>query len=294
MKVLITGANGFLGKYLCQAFNGYEIDTIGLKDCDINLNLSIEIPHSCKHYNIVIHAAGKAHMLPKSSKEEEDFFRVNVDGTKNLIYGLENSTSLPEKLIFMSTVAVYGKETGWLIDETHPLEGSSHYAKSKIKAEEFLLEWGSIKGVDITVLRLPLLVGQNPPGNLGSMISAIRKGYYFSIGDGSARRSMVLADDVAQLIASNKIMSGIYNLTDGNHPSFRELELLITGQLNTKIKSIPKWLTKIACKLGDHVRLMPINSYKLEKLTSTLTFSDKKAREEMNWKPKSVIESFKI
>ena len=78
--------------------------------------------------------------------------------------------------------------------------GGTPYADSKIQAEELLREWGKLNNVNMLILRLPLLVGENPPGNLGSMIRAIKKGYYFRIGDGSARRSMVLAEDIAEVV----------------------------------------------------------------------------------------------
>jgi GlcNAc-P-P-Und epimerase len=293
-KILITGANGFFGNYLKQAFYKQMTDTLGLATCDINFDISTGIPELKSRYELVIHAAGKAHVIPKSHKEKSEFHYINFNGTRNLVTALENTGFLPIKFVFVSTVAVYGKESGLLIDESCPLKGKSPYATSKIAAENYLLDWGFKNGVEITILRLPLLVGQNPPGNLGLMINAIRTGYYFSLGDGSTRRSMVLAEDVANLLASDKLRPGIYNLSDGYHPSFRELEELIAEQLGKNIRTMPQGLIKIACKAGDYFCLLPINSLKYQKLISTFTISDIKARAEMNWAPRLVIDSFKI
>jgi len=107
------------------------------------------------------------------------------------------------------------------------LNGYSPYAISKIKAEEFLKEWGEKWGVQILILRLPLVAGINPPGNLGRMIKAIHKGTYFSIGGGQAKKSMVLAEDIAQLLKDLPVKRGMYNLTDVTQPSLRQLEELL-------------------------------------------------------------------
>jgi len=74
-----------------------------------------------------------------------------------------------------------------------------------------------------TILRLPLVVGLNPPGNLGAMIKGIRIGFCFNIADFSAKKSMALAKDVAQFIPRIALIGGFYNLTDGIHPNFYDL-----------------------------------------------------------------------
>ena len=294
MNILITGASGFLGNHLKNSFDSKLYHTLDIVNSTFDTNIAKEIPKLTESYNTVIHIAGKAHIIPKNSEQEQEFYDINYTGTKNIVSALSNSKALPKKFVFISTVAVYGLEAGELINETQPLKGSTSYAKSKILAEDFLMDWGAKNNVGVTILRLPLLVGKNPPGNLGAMIKAIRKGYYFRIGDGSTRRSMVLAEDIGKLIASDNLKPGIYNLTDGHHPSFKEIEDLIAKQLNKRIKTMPKWIIQTACKIGDRLSYFPINSYKYEKLTSTLTFSDERARKEMNWNPRSVIEGFEL
>jgi hypothetical protein len=139
-------------------------------------------------------------------------------------------------------------------------------------------------------LRLPLLVGKNPPGNLGTMIKAIKKGYYFNIGGGNSKKSMVLAEDVARFIPVIAPVGGTYNLTDGEHPSFSALSFAIA---NKKIINLPLFVVKIIGYLGDVIGAKaPINSTKVKKMTSDLTFDDSKARE-MGWKPQPVLEYLK-
>lgn len=294
MNILLTGANGFLGSYIKKAFSTDALTTLGLAGCDITSNLSEEVPEFKNTFDMVVHAAAKAHIVPRSPQESEDFFKVNVQGTRNLLIALEHIGKLPATLVFISTVAVYGVDTGNMIDETAPLSGGTPYAVSKIKAEELLRNWGAQNKVNILILRLPLLVGENPPGNLGSMIKAIKKGYYFRIGDGSARRSMVLAEDIAQFIAGSAGYNGTYNLTDGYHPSFKEIEEVIAAQTGKRIKAIPAFLANAVAKAGDFIPGFPLNTNKLSKLTQSLTFSDAKAREKLGWNPRKVTDHFSI
>lgn len=292
--VLISGANGFFGRYLTHAFINQKVETIGLSSCTINHNLAYSKPVFNYPYNKVVHAAGKAHSLPRNKEEEESFYQINYTGTINLTKAFDQMNHWPHQFVFISTVGVYGIDEGELLDENTPLAGHLPYQKSKIMAEQYLQKWAARHQIQLTILRLPLLVGKNPPGNLGAMIKAIKSGYYFRIGTASARRSMVLAEDVAALVASNKLKPGIFNLTDGIHPPYQELEDQIANQLNKNIKTIPYTLVKAAAGIGDYLSFLPINNYKLQKLQSTLTFSDQKARTHLNWKPRSVIENLII
>jgi len=288
-EFLITGANGFLGKYIVNAASNRSFRTLGLSGCDYNVDLSTMVPEFEETFSKVIHAAGLAHIQPESKKTDQRFFEVNEIGTANLLKGLEKFPHPPKSLVFISTVAVYGLDEGENLDESTLLRGNTPYALSKIKAEELITNYGTKHNVKTLILRLPLIVGKNPPGNLGSMICALKKGYYFGIDDGSARRSMVLATDVASLVVFGTGKSGIYNLTDGQHPSISDFEKALATRLNRKIKHIPDQLVRVAAKTGDYMRFIPINTLRYKKINSTLTFSDEKARHELNWNPRPVL-----
>jgi nucleoside-diphosphate-sugar epimerase len=296
MSILVTGSNGFLGHYVCEAFNKKKIvyDTIGRNSAnnvifdfekDKNLILS-------NQYSSVVHIAGKAHFVPKNEADIDSFHNVNAEGTRILLKALENQTNLTQ-FVFISSVAVYGLSEGNLINENYELKAKDPYGLSKIQAEKFITDWCKNKGITYYILRLPLIVGNKAPGNLGAMLNGIKNYRYARIGDGIAKKSMVLAKDIADLITSIEGESGIYNLTDGYHPSVKELEVKISKFYNKKIIAIPNIIAIILAKLGDFMgNKAPINSLKLKKITATLTFSDEEARKKLKWNPNKVLESW--
>lgn len=296
-KLLFTGASGFLG-YNIRPILGkvYDTHTIGLTDeDDIKFNLAEAVPPINTHYDVVLHAAGKAHTVPKTEAEKQAFYDVNYQGTINLCNALENA-GLPKALIFISTVAVYGCEYGELIDEEYPLNGITPYADSKIKAEQFLSEWCSNHSVKLAILRPSLLAGKNAPGNLGAMVNGIRKGRYMNIAGGKVKKSILMAEDIARLLPILEEKGGIYNVCDSYQPTFGEIAASIARQLGKRAPiSIPYWIAWCMAKVGDLFgENAPINTYKLEKMTNSLTFSNEKARKELGWEPLDVLTNYTI
>ncbi len=288
---LITGGSGFLGRVLLEELGG-SVQTLGRSGATYCADLATETPELKGGFDIVVHAAGKAHSVPRTQAEAKAFFEVNLEGTKNLARGLERSSALPRAIIFISTVAVYGLESGANITEAHPLQGTSPYALSKIQAEAFLQTWGQHTGVRIGILRLPLVVGPNPPGNLGAMIEGIKTGRYLRIGRGETRKSVVLAADLPQVFPKLAEKGGVFNLSDGHHPSFAELEATICQRLGKPLpRALPLSVAKALGKLGDLAGgRAPVTSAKVQKLTSELTFDDAKARNILGWRPRRAVD----
>jgi nucleoside-diphosphate-sugar epimerase len=293
--ILITGITGYLGRNFQNKLEkiGKEFNTIGKNSkCDVYCDISKDIPvvSEIKLFSAIYHIAGKAHAIPRNFTEEEEFYNVNVNGTKNLMQGIDVwvKSSIgrvyPKQFVFVSTVAVYGLEEGATISEDQVLEPTSVYGKSKLEAEKLVLDWGMKRGVNILILRLPLIFGFGAPGNLGAMEKAIQKGYYFRIGTGNAVRSMVDVEQLSDFLVNlNGSESGTYNLVS-YHRSFKEVEQIFSDKFHKRIKLIPSWLAKFAAKLGDVIPGFPLNSYRLKKLESSLTFDCSKAEQQLGWK----------
>ena len=293
-KLLFTGGTGFLGHNVRPLLDKmYEITTCGITpDDDIKANLAKEAPVL---YDVVLHACGKAHVVPKTEAEKQAFYDVNLRGTIHLCDALE-VVGMPKVLIFISTVAVYGCEFGELVTEKHPLDGTTPYAKSKIQAEEYLTEWCERHHVTLGILRPSLLAGKDAPGNLGAMVNGVKKGFYMNIAGGKVVKSILMAEDIANLVPLLEEKGGVYNVCDTNQPSFGQLSESVAKQLGKgKPLNIPYWMAWCMAKIGDLLgNKAPINSYKLEKMTKNLTFSNDKARKELNWEPLDVLTNYII
>ena len=291
---LVTGANGFLGQIVVSQLEQPYV-TLSRSNAIYRTDLAREVPELTEAPEVVLHIAGKAHSVPDTEQEAQAFFDVNLRGTQNLVKGLERLGTLPRAFLFISTVAVYGADKGTNISETHPLKGDTPYALSKIQAEAFLETWGEQQKVQIGILRLPLIAGPNPPGNLGAMIRGIRTGKYLRFGQGATRKSVVLAEDIASVLPALSERGGTYNLTDGYHPSFAELENEISRQLGkSPPRAVPLPVAHLLGKVGDVVGRFPVNSATIEKMTSDLTFDDTKARNTIGWKPRRVLDYLEI
>lgn len=296
-KLLFTGGTGFLGKNARPILDKmYEVTTCGITPDDmIKVNFVTDVPNLPERYDVVLHACGKVHILPKTAEEIKSFFDVNYQGTINLCKGLEK-VGVPKALVFISTVAVYGCDFGELITEDHPLNGETPYAKSKIQAEEYLTEWCKQHNVVLGILRPSLLAGKGAPGNLGAMVNGVKKGFYMNIAGGKVVKSILMAEDIANIMPKLVEKGGIYNVCDTFQPSFGQISESVAKQLcRSKPLNIPYWIAWCMAKVGDLLgNKAPINSYKLEKMTQSLTFSNEKARKELSFEPLDVLANYKI
>lgn len=296
-SLLLTGGTGFVGRNIAPELRcKYRVTLCGRSaGNDVQVDLAKEIPRLPSRFDIVVHAAGKAHSSPRTSEEAQTFFDVNIQGTKNLCAALE-AVGVPDSLVYLSSVAVYGCEEGEDIDESHPLNGTTPYALSKIEAEKYLTRWCREHGVTLSILRPSLIAGPNPPGNLGAMISGIRSGRYLSIGQARARKSVLMVHDLAVLVELISRKGGVYNVCGDLNPTFGQLEELIAEQVGAKrIIAVPYWVMRICARIGDMLGpKAPVNSAKLAKITKSLTFSNQKAKRELRWTPTDVLLTFHI
>ncbi len=293
---MLTGASGFLGSIIVSHLQSFaDVITLGRSvENAIQANITEEIPR-LPPCDVVIHAAGKAHMIPQTALEKQMFMDVNFQGTVNLCRALEknHSTAPVKTFVFISSVSVYGLDEGESISEEVELLGDTPYAKSKIKAESFLRDWSEQQGCNLVILRLPLIVGSNPVGNLAKLIEGVKSKKYLNIDGGKARKSMVLGEDVAALIGNLGTHSGTFNLTDTFNPSFKEVSDLVSEKLGqSKPLNIPMIIARPLGWIGDVFKFFPVNSGMITKMTTNLTFDSSKAVEILGWQPRKVLSNF--
>lgn len=279
VSVLLVGAYGLLGGYIRKEFEKENLQTLGMNPKnDYKTDLSKDVPQIRKQYDLVIFNAGVI--------DEKYALSKNSAFTKNLICGL--NIYPPKYMVYISSLSVYGLEYGEDIDESYPLNPTTDYGRSKMFAEQELQRWCNEKGTILTILRPAMIFGNGVHGKAKEMFDAIIQGRYFHITENQARRSIVMADDVAKAVRLLYDKGGIYNVTDGYNPTIIELADSMAANVytNKRIMSCPlKWL-KIAAKIGDTITPLGrlLNTEKLKILTSTLIFSNKKLTDMTNMK----------
>jgi nucleoside-diphosphate-sugar epimerase len=285
-KILITGSSGFIAKNLISYLSkNYLIKTLSLNSKDYKIDLSNEVPNIIEKFDIIIIVAGIAH------KNVKNKYNLNINIIQNFLNGF-SLDKLPKKIVLISSVSVYGLSKGDKIDENYPLRAFDSYGKSKIVIETITDNWCKINNVQCTILRLPLVVGSDTPGNFKLLLRNIKSGFILLINNGSNRKSILHIDDLCRFIIKSSYYPGIYNLTDGINPSISQLTKKLNNDYNKKnIYNIPFFLPLIFSYIGS-IFFLPINYNFFLKYTSTLTFDDSKARNTFNWKPESVLTKY--
>lgn len=281
--ILITGAQGMLGRFLCNEYIDCKVTTLGLDSAnDIACDLAGGKPALDSRFDTIIHAAG--------STCNEQAIEVNLNGTINLCKALINNP--PRQFVFISSVQVYGIDSREDIDESTPANPTTLYGSSKLQAEQYLTQWCNSHNVVLSILRPALIMGTGMKGTLLSMIKGISDGYYFHIKGNDARRSIVHAKDVAKAARLIAPIGGTFNLTDNTHPTVHDLAEAIAHRIGGKrIYTLPRWCVNLAASMGDIMGgKAPLSSKKLQQLTTTLTFNSDAISKAIDWSPVNVAD----
>lgn len=261
---------------------------------DIKADLATSAPKIDDTFTRVIHCAGITPGPTRPINTPDIFAIGNVQGTSNLLSGLNSKK--PKSFVLISSASVYGRSSGDLINESTPLLATSEYAKSKRDSEQLVTQWCEEHDIDLTIVRLPLVVGTGAPGTLGQLINAIQRRRFVIPGNGCARKSMVLATDIADWLIGNPTVKGTFNLTDQQDPSYAQLCDAITTHLDlSKVPRIPSAIMRVASWLGDAGGVvlnknLPYNSIVHNQLSKSLTFSSDAATAQ-GWAPHSTLKS---
>lgn len=308
---LVTGGNSFIGRHLINILiqKGVKISIlvrnkkdipikwnnnyIKILDGDITSKSSLKAIYN-SDVDVIFHLASYVHRKPKSEDEIRYVFKVNVEGTKNL---LDSLCPTVKHIVFFSSVSVYGIESGFDIDELVKTDPVTTYGITKLKAEAIIRDWGKEENVKTTSLRMPLVYGPGNKGNIYKMVEAIDRGRFVMMGRGENKKSMVYVGNVTDaalaVVDRQRANNEVYVVTDGVDYTVKDLYETIAKGLGKKPLpfyipiSIAKGLAKIGDVGGNIIRKsLPFNSEVLGKLTSSLTFSPRKIQEELDFKPR--------
>jgi nucleoside-diphosphate-sugar epimerase len=271
--IYLTGSSGFVGRNLIDYLGSQYTINKG------NRNNPIVISES-----IVIHLAGKAHDLKKSLMPDE-YYQVNTELTKKYFDAFLASNA--KIFITLSSVKAVADKVESELNEDYIANPLTHYGKSKLLAEQYILSSKIPEWKRVYILRPCMIHGPGNKGNLNLLYKIVSKGVPWPLGAFANKRSFCSIDNLCfiinELIQNDQIPSGVYNIADDDAVSTVELVDLIADSIGKKaiIWNIPQFLIKTVSRLGDIVRL-PLNTERLNKLTETYLVSNKKITSAIN------------
>ena len=299
MNILVTGANGFVGRSLVNTLLNTEHNVISgvrknpLKklNCEYRIIGSLEgntrWTSILKDIDVIVHAAARVHVMKDESTDPLNEFReVNVEGTLNLArQALEAGV---KRFIFISSIKVNGEST----ELGHPYTADSQpnptdpYGISKYEAELGLLELAKTTALEVVIIRPTLVYGKNVKGNFKSLIKWTHKGLPLPIGGIKQNlRSLVSVDNLTDFIVTcidhNNAKNQIFLISDDDDISTAGLLEEISKGLGVKNKALPipaSVINKAATVLGKPGIA--------QRLSGSLQVDISKAKDLLGWKPK--------
>ena len=272
-NIFITGAGGFVGKNIIEYFKSNYSFTIFNKDESILINS-----------DIVLHLAGKAHDFKNVSNPNE-YYIVNTELSKTIFDAFILSNA--KVFITLSSVKAAADTLDSVLTEDYITNPNTHYGKSKLLAEEYILSKSIPNDKRVYILRPCMINGPGNKGNLNLLYKMVSNGFPWPLGAFDNMRSFCNIDNLCfiinELIQNENIPSGIYNVADDEPLSTNDLIKLISISQNKKYKiwKVPVSLIKLFSKLGDLFKL-PLNSERLSKLTETYIVSNAKIKTVIN------------
>jgi nucleoside-diphosphate-sugar epimerase len=273
--LLITGSSGFVGRNMQLYFNEWRDEytfipvsreILNQDDEEKIKNLIVDGQDSA-----IIHLAGKAHDLKKISSSSE-YYTVNTKLTKKVFDAFLTSES--RCFIFLSSVKAVADEVEGSLTEDYIPNPITHYGKSKLLAEEYILSKKLPKGKRVYILRPCMIHGPGNKGNLNLLYQIVSKGIPWPLGSFQNKRSFCSVENlcfiIKELIDRDDIPSGVYNIADDLSISTNQLINLIADSQKkpARILKIPQAIITLLARVGDFLHL-PLNSERMQKLSES-------------------------
>lgn len=295
--MLVTGANGFVGRALCAELQqrGYPlrgavrqtatqllpVPTTPVGDIDADTDWSAAL----ENVDIVIHLAARAHILEDDAADPlAEFLRVNSDGTERLARSA--AAQGVKRLVYVSSIGVNGLFTGidQKFSETDPPLPHNAYAISKWNAEQALIRVARETDLEVVILRPPLIYASDAPGNFARLLALVAKNIPLPFASVRNRRSLIYLGNMVDAL----ITCAIHPAAAGQTYLVCDEETLSTADL----------LRQLAAAMGLSSRLLPCppallrwagrltgKSQALERLLGSLQINSDKIRTELGWRP---------
>jgi UDP-glucose 4-epimerase len=309
MKVLVTGATGAVGPRVVQALldAGYSVRTLSFdvsRHAALSSNIETLIGDitdaavvavAVREVDAVVHLAALLHIVDPSPTLRSKYEQINVGGTTTVTKAAVQAGI--KRLVFFSTIAVYGDSAGEILTEASPTRPDTVYAQTKLAAEKIVLESKRADGQPLgSVLRLGAVYGSRIKGNYQRLVQSLARGRFIPIGNGHNRRTLIYDKDVARaavLATQRPAAAGqVYNVTDGR---FHTLNEIITAMCESLGRTPPRFSVPVgpvrlaAGILEDAARLVsrqsPIVRATIDKYTEDVAVDGQRIQAQLGFVP---------
>ena len=301
MRVLVTGATGFVGRALVNALLGEGIQVVGVgrRQGDFPNFIYHAVQDVVAHNDwqpilqgcdVVVHLAARVHVMNEHSTDPlAEFRQVNVDGTLRLAN--EAAKAGVKRFIYMSSVKVNGEHTksGQPFTEEDAVSPEDAYGLSKLEAEQGLFLIASQTGMEVVIIRPPLVYGDGVKANFASMMGVVKRGIPLPLGAIYNQRSFLYVRNLVSFIrvcmVHPKAANQVFLVSDGHDLSTTELLKRCAQALGVKSRLLPVpqgWLTFCAALVGK--------SAMTQRLCGNLQLDINKARSLLGWTPPLTVE----
>lgn len=297
MRVLVSGANGFIGRSLCAALaqSGAEVVAAvrGAQSCGIQGATRLvpvgeigtdtdwaQAVHGC---DAVVHLAARVHVMADTAADPLSLCRaINTEGTLNL--ARQAARAGVRRFVFISSIKVQGEERAAPYTEADPPSPQGAYAQSKSEAEQGLWQIGQETGLEVVVLRLPLVYGPGVKANFLRLLEWVARGVPLPFGAVENRRSLLyvgnLVDAIEHCLRDPRAAGQTFLVCDGETVATPELVRLIARAMGrpAHLLPLPVALLRLAARwLGK--------TAEADRLLGSLELDCSKLRDALAWRP---------
>jgi nucleoside-diphosphate-sugar epimerase len=295
MKVLITGAAGFVGGALSEKLGSLGHDLVcvtrqGAKGTHAigSMDSSTEWSALLDGVDCVVHCAARAHILKETSADPAaEYHRSNVLATRRLAE--QAAGRGVGRFVFLSSIGVLGTHTNNRapFSDSDTVNPQEHYAVSKLYAEKALTDLSVKSGMEVVFVRAPLVYGLGAKGNFAALVNLVRKGIPLPLGAVHNKRSLVALDNLVDFLAlcadrlrSPKAANQAFLISDGRDVSTTELLQGIARAygLRTPLVPVPEKYIRIAARLLGKTAAA-------DRVLGSLQIDSSRAREVLGWHP---------
>lgn len=293
--VLLTGSTGFVGSALLSELKklpDFRVvsavrTTVSPSSDDVvlvgNIDGTTDYSTALHGINVVVHAAARAHIMRDEVADPlAEFRKVNVEGTLNL--AKQAVAAGVKRFIFISSIGVHGLNSSRPFKETDSEAPHDAYAISKYEAEQGLRKLANETGLEVVIIRPPLVYGGGAPGNFRSLINLASKPVPLPFGSVNNHRSMVyvgnLVSFIIRCIQHPAAANQTFLVSDGEDVSLRELVTYIRLCLgrSPRLLPVPVWLFKLAGAVTGKQGVV-------DRLVGDLQVDSSKASTLLEWAP---------